>query len=211
MGEHVVRESETIQSIARQYGLLPETIWEHENNAALRQLRESPNQLFAGDRVFIPEREEGEEDTETESLHTFRSPGRQALLKIRFLREDEPRADARYIFTCEGIIAEGRLDGEGKMEERVPAEAEEAVIRIGEPPDQARYQILIGRLDPIDQTEGVQERLNNLGFCCGEPDSEIGTVMRAALSAFQEKEELQETGELDDQTRQRLLERHDWE
>lgn len=211
MGEHIVRESETIRSIARQYGMLPETIWEHENNRRLRELRGDPDQLFAGDRVFIPDREEGEEEGETEVHHTFRSPARHARVKIRFLREDEPLADTPYVFSCEGDSTEGQLDSEGKLDESVPVDAQQALVLVGESSDQARYQVQIGRLDPISETEGAQERLNNLGYCCGEPDSEVGPVMQAALAAFQENEEISESGDLDDQTRERLLERHDWE
>jgi len=208
MSYHIVRQGETIRSIASQYGLNPDTLW--ERNPDLRELRDSPNQLHAGDRVFIPERETGEESGGTEERHRLRAAGQTSLIKIRFLREDEPRAGERYVFSCNGDLTEGHLDDEGRLEERVPADAELARVLLGESSNQQAFNIMIGHLDPIEEIEGRQERLSNLGFPCGTPDSEAGSIMQAAVSAFQDKHELDVTGEVNDETRQQLLDAHDW-
>jgi len=56
---HVVKEGETLFSIAHDYGMPHwQNIWNHERNKELRKRREKPSpgnmQLLTGDVVFIP-------------------------------------------------------------------------------------------------------------------------------------------------------------
>jgi len=49
--EHLVRPGDCIASLAATCGVSVATIWDHPDNAALRQRRASPHQLMPGDVV----------------------------------------------------------------------------------------------------------------------------------------------------------------
>lgn len=64
-------------------------------------------------------------------------------------------------------------------------------------PDQIKFTLHIGRLDPIQEKApddncfaGVQARLNNLGFDCGIVDGLDGTGTRNAIKRFQKRMKL---------------------
>jgi N-acetylmuramoyl-L-alanine amidase len=66
----------------------------------------------------------------------------------------------------------------------------------------------LGEIDPVEDISGVQARLNNLGFHCGEEDGEHDALLEQAIADFQARHDLEPTGELDDATRATLLEEH---
>ena len=49
---HTVQQGESVESIAHAAGHFWDTVWQHPDNAALRQLRRSPHVLLPGDVVF---------------------------------------------------------------------------------------------------------------------------------------------------------------
>ena len=55
---------------------------------------------------------------------------------------------------------------------------------------------------------GVQGRLSNLGYDCGDEHGELGPVTRSALRAFQETYEMTVNGEADSATREKLQEKY---
>lgn len=96
MPQHTVRDGDCITSIAYEYGLYWETIWEDSQNSQLRQQREDPNVLRPGDVVFVPGPGLREEVGETEQRHRFRRKGVPIKLRLRLTRqpEGEPAAAA---------------------------------------------------------------------------------------------------------------------
>jgi N-acetylmuramoyl-L-alanine amidase len=60
-------------------------------------------------------------------------------------------------------------------------------------------------MDPADEVSGVQARLNNLGFDCGEPDGVLDDDTKSAVRAFQVLFGLEPSGEIDDAFREKLL------
>jgi N-acetylmuramoyl-L-alanine amidase len=66
----------------------------------------------------------------------------------------------------------------------------------------------LGDLDPVQEVSGVQGRLNNLGFPCGPVDGVLGSMTQAALRAFQAHVGIDPSGEVDTQTRERLVAEH---
>lgn len=86
---YTLRQGDCITSVAASHGLFWRTVWQHANNAELRQRREDPNILVPGDVVFIPEKRQRPETGATEMRHRFRKKGTPAKLRLRLMREPE--------------------------------------------------------------------------------------------------------------------------
>jgi peptidoglycan hydrolase-like protein with peptidoglycan-binding domain len=69
--------------------------------------------------------------------------------------------------------------------------------------------IRFGGLDPESELIGVQKRLNNLGYYCGDPDGTMNDSTREALRAFQLRFSLPQTGVADDATKELLRQNND--
>jgi N-acetylmuramoyl-L-alanine amidase len=204
--EHEVKQGECISSIAEKYGLFPETIWDDAANAELKEKRKDPNVLYLGDVVVIPDKREKEESGATENRHRFRRKGNTENLEIQLLDEGTPRANENYILDVDGKLLSGTTDARGRLKEIIPSNAKKGKLLVGD--EQEEYMLDLGYLDPIDQISGIQARLNNLGYDCGAVDGELNPETKEMLEEFQEKHDLQVTGEADDQTRAKLLEEH---
>ncbi len=143
---------------------------------------------------------------ETETKHTFRRKGVPAWLYLTFHYENEPRANEKYRANIDGVVHEGNLDGDGNLKIQIPPDAKKAKLWIGE---EEPIIFLLGGLDPADKIEGIQSRLRNLGFYCGELDGELGPDMVDAIKLFQKKMGMDITGDLDDKTRDAIEQEHD--
>jgi hypothetical protein len=214
---HTVRQGECIASIAKHYRFTDyHTIYDDRRNALLRSRRPNPNMLRPGDRVYIPDHEERQEERGTGARHRFETSRYQVRLRL-VIKDDEgnPYAGKRYELDAGGDSARtGTTNDRGLIEQTIPADLQEAELRIwlgdatiGEDPYE--WRLRIGHLDPVETNEGVQARLNNLFYPCGGVDGVLGTNTREALITFQSDEELDETGRADSATRDRLEQRHD--
>ena len=69
---HVVTQGEHLSQIAKRYGFRDSrTVWDHPDNAALRERRPSPNVLLPGDVIQIPAKRLGRLPCAT---HRFQIP-----------------------------------------------------------------------------------------------------------------------------------------
>lgn len=213
---HTVRLGDCMASIAKQYRFADyRSIYDHTRNARLKSRRPNPNQLHPGDRVYVPDLQEGQEDRGTGALHTFETPTYQVQLRLSIQnRAGEPYAGKRYELAPEGgATVSGTTNGQGLIEETVAADLEEATLRVWledeHLTDPYEWRLRIGHLDPVSTTEGGQARLNNLAFHCGGVDGIEGPNTRSAVRAFQEREDREPTGRLDSDTRTILEQSHD--
>src|SRR5215831_17342635 len=123
---HTVRQGEYLSKIARHYGFTDyHTIWDHAENAALKQKRQNPNVLFPGDRLYIPDAESKEVAGVTTQRHHFQVQRQQ--LRLRLVLEDlyeEPIADAKSELRVENQVFSLTTDGQGRIEQIIPGTAE---------------------------------------------------------------------------------------
>src|SRR3989442_1021381 len=77
---HTVKQGEHLPKIAESYGFRDyRTIWDHPNNALLKQKRQNPMVLFPGDELFIPDKDGKKVSCATGQRHRFKV-SRQALM-----------------------------------------------------------------------------------------------------------------------------------
>lgn len=207
-GSYEVRNGDCISSIAYRKGHFWETVWNHGDNDALREVRKDPNALLAGDRLTIPELRHRDEDLPTGREHTFRLRGVPAKFRMRFLFMGEPRSNEPYRIEIDGVDSEGRLDNDGVLEASIIPTARMARITFGteEDDDVEEHVFNLGGLDPVSTVTGLQQRLNALGFGCpisGRVDDDTAE----ALCQFQHLNDLEPSGERDARTLDLLLER----
>jgi hypothetical protein len=216
-GNYTVQKGDCITSIASRTGHFWKTLWEHPDNAPIRDARKSPNILLPGDVLTVPPLRKKQQDCATDKLHKFVRKGVPARLRIRVMQEpedppedgsgplEEPRANQDYLLDIDGDVRSGTTDGDGWIDVTIPCEALQGKLTIG--PDKFQIQIDLGYLDPEDDITGLQGRLTNLGYTC-MPTGTLDEDTRAALVLFQTERKLEPTGEFDDATRAKLHELH---
>jgi putative peptidoglycan binding protein len=205
---HTVSQGEWIGKIAHDYGISNwRTIYDHGENADLRAARPDPNLLYEGDRVFVPEMEVKYVDGATDKRHVFKQKAQKLKLKIGVKNaEDKPIASKPYKLTIHGKEYRGNTDGSGTLEQEIPMPAsdEEGLLEV----DGYHYPVRVGHLDPIGEISGIQQRLNNLGFECGPADGSLNEKTVEAVTMFQSEAGIEPTGELDQNTRNKLKDKH---
>ncbi|MHC5112132.1 MAG: peptidoglycan-binding domain-containing protein [Planctomycetota bacterium] len=204
------RDGDCALSIAHQFGFHWKSIWNDPANAELRQMRDDKQAtLLAGDIVFIRPRKLKTERGSTETRHRFRRLGEPAKLRLCVLSGDEPRANEPYRLVLDREVRTGQLDDEGALEEAIAIDETSAELYVGHGVDEEYYDLGVGSLPPIDTIQGIQARLNNLGFDCGKVCPRMNEETRLALMNFQSKWEQEVTGVADRATRDLLEQQHE--
>jgi N-acetylmuramoyl-L-alanine amidase len=208
MAAHIVKQGEYLAKIARQYGFGDfRTIWDHPENAELRAKRPSPNVLFPGDRVHIPDKREKQEPGATQEKHRFQVLVQKLLLRIALRDADrQPMANTPCELQIEGEIFTLTSDANGLIEHSIPKTAESGLLVIrdvmgGLDPG---APLKIGHLDPIEEVTGQVARLNNLGYDAGPLDTIDESRVVSAVEEFQCDEGLSVTGRCDQETQAKL-------
>jgi len=204
MQKHTVKPGEWIKQIALQYGFPNwEKVWDHPTNSTLVSLRKDPSLLHPGDKLTIPEPEEAELSAPSDKKHTFVKAVPKTILKIK-VQDDkgDPIADTPWKMTLGEETFEGTSGGDGLVEQEVPTAMGEGILEI----DTHKFPLRIGHLDPIDEVEGVQKRLHNIGYDCGNIDGVVGCKMAQSLKLFQKDNALKESGKIDQASKDKLKE-----
>lgn len=203
-----VKQGECIESIAYQHGLFWETIWNDPKNSELKRIRENPNALLPDDKVYIRDKEEKEVPCASEQRHRFRRKGVPAIFQVKLLDADnKPRANLAYTLVIDGDTTfSGNTDSQGIIKHGIPPNAMEAQLTVVEGEKKEEFLIKLKHLDPVDEPTGIQARLANLGYYTGLIDGDIGPRTKAALSRFQNEHGLEQTGEPNQDTINKLKE-----
>ncbi len=219
---HTVKQGEHLSSIAEAYGFRSiKPIWDHPDNAKVKDLRKNPNVLLPGDVLVIPDRAFKEESRSTEKRHRFKAVGEKLVLRL-VLRapSGEPAANVPCNLEVEGVTSKKSTDGNGKLEVPIPRSAHQGLITVRDEKLALDLSIPIGigELDPIDTPSGQLGRLNNLGYDAGPigvpppppgPERDAQQLQfRSAVEEFQCDHGLQVDGVLGANTLKKLKEVH---
>jgi N-acetylmuramoyl-L-alanine amidase len=191
---HRVEQGEHLSSIAKKYGFSTyKTIWDHPENAELKNNRKNPNVLFPGDWLFVPDGNEKSVSRSTEKRHRFLL--RTQTLKLRLVLEDlyeKPIANAKCELQVENEDFKLVTNGQGRIEQDIKPEAKRALLIIKDPKtpvNEIEIPIKIGHLDPVEEVSGQKARLNNLGYFAGpfdgKTEAENQALFRSAIEEFQ--------------------------
>jgi N-acetylmuramoyl-L-alanine amidase len=205
---HVVKQGETLLGLAAANGLESwQDILDRPENAELKKKRSDPGILKAGDRVFIPNREMRHEASATDTKHTFKISQPKAWLRLAIQdAAGDALAGRKYDLAVAGKTLSGKLPADGVIEQAVPVDVTEGRLTIWLDETVTHvWDLRIGYMDPVDEVSGVQARLNNLRFDCGDPDGVLDDDTKSAVRAFQLLTGLEATGEIDDALREKLL------
>lgn len=201
-----VKQGDCISSIAFENGFFADTIWNHPNNAELKQKRKDPNVLMPGDVVFVPDLREKEVSEPTNQVHKFRVKNAPAKLNLVIKYYDEPLRKAPYILDIDGKKSEGKTDNDGKISISIPPNAKKGKLTVSEKGIQVEYVLDLGVIDPIDEVKGFKKRLQNLGYAVGKVDNEINEAFQSVIRAFETENKLEPTGEINDKNKNKLKE-----
>jgi N-acetylmuramoyl-L-alanine amidase len=203
-----VSQGEHLTSITRQFGFPDgDKVWNHPDNAELRESRQHVHVLSPGDILSIPEPETKVQSCATEQRHRFQLHTPSLVLRLSILDHDgEPVSGADCGLQVESEKIDLTTDGKGQVEQRIPADAVTGELTV----NGVSTPLKIGHLDPVDLPSGQRARLNNLGIYAGEmgdADSEDGQMLlRSAVEEFQCDQGLTVDGICGPKTQARLAE-----
>lgn len=198
-----------VVSMALEEGLRPDAVWNHPENEHLREGAHARPEIIApGQKVHLKELERSTEDGAMDSRHVFRRRDVPIRLRVRLLQCGEPRGNLAYQFEVAGEARDGTTDTDGLLDEIIPFDATEAMVRLTDEHEGELYVFKIGYLDPVECLSGVQARLHNLGYNPGPIDNIMGPRTERAIKVFQKDHDLTITGEPDDETMDALVEDH---
>jgi hypothetical protein len=214
---HTVVQGEHLSGIANKYGFSSyKTIWDHGQNAELKNQRKNPNVIFPGDRVFIPDKGEKKYSRNTEKRHPFKV--KTEKLKLRLILEDiyeKPIANAKVELSIDNEEYKLTTDGQGKIEQEIKPTDEHGFLTIKDTQtaiNEILILIKIGNLDPVDKISGQEARLNNLGYFAGPLDgkseSENTEMFLSAVEEFQCDHSLTVDGKCGPDTQAKLKQVH---
>jgi hypothetical protein len=189
--KYEVSEGDCINSIALQFGFIPDTIWNHSDNQKIKQQREDPALLMEGDELTIPDKTRREEQAPAESRTTFRRLGVPAKLRIVLEENGEALSDLDCRVSIDGCFDDYTTDSDGLLEFSIPPDAKNGWIEATKEDGQVvRFDMNLGHLDPYTEVSGVQQRLANLGLYFGDITAELDNDTEAALDCYCDSNEI---------------------
>ena len=223
---HTVVQGEHLSHIARKYGFTSfRPIWRAGENAELREKRKTPDVLFPGDQVFIPDKGIREEPRPTDQRHRFVKEGETLLLRIVLKGfRDEALRGHQGTLQVESDGKDFTLNADGLVERQIGPTAETGLLldkgkaaALAEA--QRELHLKIGHLDPVDELSGQIARLNNLGYNAGvlpsrpltpreEAELRASMAFRSAVEEFQCDAGLVVDGKCGKQTQAKLVSTH---
>jgi hypothetical protein len=210
--KHIVKDGEYVSSIAAHYGFSNfRSVWNHPNNADLKERRKNPNILFPGDILFIPDRTSDVVPAVTEKRHRYQLTMSPLTLRLVVKDEnDEPEANTVIRVTVEGKTTIVNTDANGLLVQTIPPTAHSGgmVLQADGSATKIEIPLKIGFLHPLEELSGIRARLNNLGYSAGTTEDRGGSRLRSAIEEFQCDHGLTPDGECSPSFQEKLKEVH---
>jgi len=213
---HKVRQGECLASLAARYGIRDwRTIYDDPANDELQELRPNPNVLYPGDIVQIPDPVVPVLSLATGERHTVIVNRPKTLLRLSLYEDrDGETMTGTFFVEVEGVNApiEVEVGDDGALDVEVPSYATEAVVYTLDDDGTTRtfeQELLIGYVDPANTPSGLRERLVALGIPCkptANNDERSYERLAPSILLFQQREDLEATGEPDDATLDKVRE-----
>lgn len=162
-------------------------------------------------RVVFYKPVEEEEDNEDQPATSGSSKSEYKGVEPQAEVRTEAIANADYVIDIDGLLKqhEGKSNGEGLVEIPIMPDVREAVIRFYPgTDDEVSFPLNLGQIDPVDEISGVRQRLHNLGYQCEAEGEEMDPGLRSAVQRFQHDNELESNGEINQATKDKLVEVH---
>jgi Putative peptidoglycan-binding domain-containing protein len=108
------------------------------------------------------------------------------LLRIRLIEGKSKKSkildNHAYELIIDGLSYKGTTDKFGILEQDVAETAQSATLNF----DDISIDLILEKEFPTEKTiRGIQARLNNLGYNCGDVDGKAGKATKASIRAFQ--------------------------
>jgi N-acetylmuramoyl-L-alanine amidase len=143
--QHTVKQGECLSSIARNYGFDDwRVIYNHPDNAQFKQEHPNPNLIYPGDKLVIPDLDEGGVAGPTETKHKFEIKLDETLLRIVVQDMlDQPFGNRKFKLTFAALPL---IEGTTAVDGRVGAPDRRARSRQNQerpagPPEQSRLRV----------------------------------------------------------------------
>ena len=193
-----VQDGDCMSSISKQFGMSWKKIWNADENTTLRQQRIDPNVLFPGDLVVIPDKDPKEDGRAIDQHHVYKTQSEPTHVKIRLTIDEKPRKNLPYELEVDQQTKKGSTNNDGCLEEEIPVDAKTGVLRVGKGNPVEKYDLVFGKVYPLDTADGVSNRLNELGFYAAPSDLTPG------VRGFQNLHQMKVDGIVDDTFRTKL-------
>ncbi|MHC4328990.1 MAG: LysM peptidoglycan-binding domain-containing protein, partial [Planctomycetota bacterium] len=150
--KHTVVQGDCIENIAFLYGFFSETVWNHPNNAKLRELRDSAV-LKPGDVIVIPDLREKTIDIAAGKRHTFVRRGVPSRFRVELDLGETSIANLEYTLNIDNgtVLYHGTLDNSGRIDHPMPPDSRHAKLTVGE----EVFEFDLGHLGLVEEREGI--------------------------------------------------------
>lgn len=199
---YIAKQGDCIHSIAFEKGFFPDTLWNHADNKALKDLRKDAHVLLPGDVVAIPDKRLKEVSKPAESRHRFRRKGVPKEMRVQLMEGSEPIKNTLCKIKVADREFEATSDADGWLKVPIPPNATAVRIKL---PTSQEFELTLGNLDPVDQISGVQGRLHSLGYYEGPIDGQMTPATKGALKTFKAARGIPVSSAIDDQTKDALV------
>jgi hypothetical protein len=217
-GYYSVKQGDHLVGIAAQNGFTKHSrIWDHPNNAELKQTRDNPSVLYPGDQLFIPDIEIQDFNRPTDKHHKF-VVFRENLELLLVLRNfyGEPVGNRSCNLRVGLDVYSLTSDGDGMIRHQISKTAIDATLSVEDTldvngqtvPITRHLDLMIGHLDPVDTESGQVSRLANLGYYRLDLDPPDEDEFLSAVEEFQCDNHLTVDGICGPQTQAKLKTAH---